>query len=231
LQRVERHAGGGGLIACVDDERTHPWTEADLHAWHVLRPLLDRGGYLPWTEGALAPAALATVCNEIALAGRRTIVELGSGISTVVIARLLRERGGRIDSLEHDRRWAALVRTHLQRERLEDLASVIETSLRPHPLGRGGAPWYDEVALAGLPDRIDLLLVDGPPAYGEGMAESRYPALPLLAGRLSQGALVILDDAERPGERAILAAWEAELPFRFTRDPAGRIAIGRRVDP
>jgi hypothetical protein len=32
-----------------------------------------------------------------------------------VIARLLRERGGRIDSLEHDRRCAALVRTQLQR--------------------------------------------------------------------------------------------------------------------
>ena len=33
------------------------------------------------------------------------------GITLPVTARLLRELGGRIDSLEHDRHWAALVRT------------------------------------------------------------------------------------------------------------------------
>jgi predicted O-methyltransferase YrrM len=223
-------AGRTRFDSSVEDARAHAWTEADLHAWEVLRPLLDRGGYLPWTEGALAPAALVQVCNEIAFTGSRAIVELGSGVSTVVIARLLHERGGRAWSLEHDRRWAHLVGSQLEREGLDDVASVIEAPLRPHPLGRGGAPWYDEEALSRLPERIDLLLVDGPPGYGEGMAESRYPCLPLLAERLGPGAPVILDDAERAGERAILAAWEAELPFRFAHQATEGIAIGRRAD-
>jgi predicted O-methyltransferase YrrM len=212
------------------DRADHHWTWADLHAWQVLRPLLDAGGYLPWTEGAMSPAGLARVCNEIVFGEREAIVELGGGISTLVIARLLRERGGRIDSVEHDPRWADLVRSQIRREGLEQVASVIEAALRAHPLGRGGAPWYDETALDCLPPRIDLLLVDGPPGYGEGMAESRYPALPVLAERLGSGALVILDDVERPGEQAILDAWEAGLPFRFDRHQAERIAIGRRVE-
>jgi hypothetical protein len=55
------------------------WDDADRDALETLRPLLDAGGYLPWSEWALRPAALAAVCNEIVLAGRREIVELGSG--------------------------------------------------------------------------------------------------------------------------------------------------------
>ena len=39
------------------------WDAADLESLEILRPLLDAGGYLPWTEGALRPAA-AFFCNE-----------------------------------------------------------------------------------------------------------------------------------------------------------------------
>ena len=86
------------------------WDAGDLEALEILRPLLDAGGYLPWTEGALRPAALVVVCNEIVLADRREIVELGSGVSTIVLARLVREREGRLTALEHDPEWAGVVR-------------------------------------------------------------------------------------------------------------------------
>jgi hypothetical protein len=106
---------------------------------------------------------------------------------------------------------------------------VLEAPLEPHALSLDGAPWYAGSALGGLPESgIELLLVDGPPGYGEGMALSRYPALPALAERLAPGALVVLDDAQRDGERRILDAWERELDFGFDRRPAERIAIGRR---
>ncbi len=75
-------------------------------------------------------------------------------------------------------------------------------------------------ALAELPDGgVDLLFVDGPPATPERAVErSRYPALPLLANRLARGARVLLDDAERAGERWVLKRWERELGTRFERD-------------
>jgi hypothetical protein len=214
------------------DETSHHWGWADLHGWQVLRPLLDAGGFLPWTEGAMSPAGLATVATEVALAERRLVAELGSGASTVVLARLARELGGSVFAVEHSPEWAGWVRRALERDGLEGIATVIEAPLRPHPLSLSGAPWYDADALGAMPsDGIELLLVDGPPGYGEGMSRSRHPALPALEGRLAPGALVILDDADREGEREILDAWERETDWRFDRRPAERIAIGRRVEP
>lgn len=169
------------------------------------------------------------MANEVVLADRRVIVELGSGISTIVLARLAAQRGVELTALEHDPHWAAYVRAQLERERLEGVARVVEAPLAECATGLDGAPWYEQDALAELPAAgIDLLLVDGPPGYGQGMARSRYPALPLLAGRLAAGALVVLDDAVREGERQILARWEREHDWRFAVDPTAGIAVGAR---
>jgi predicted O-methyltransferase YrrM len=205
------------------------WEGADREALEVLRPLLDAGGYLPWTEGALRPAALVVVCNEIALGERREVVELGSGVSTVVLARLLRERGGRMTSLEHEPRWARLVGQQLEREGLAEMASLIEAPLEPHAAALDDAPWYSARAVANLPREIELLLVDGPPG-GEGRERSRYPALPALAGHLASNATVVLDDATRPGERDVLGRWQESGEWRFGMHEAIGIAVGRRSD-
>jgi predicted O-methyltransferase YrrM len=204
------------------------WDAADLESLEILRPLLDAGGYLPWTEGALRPAALVIVCNEIVLADRREIVELGSGVSTIVLARLMREREGRLTTLEHDPDWAGVVRSQLKREGLTHVARLVEAPLEAHVLALGGAPWYAERAVAALPDDIDLLLVDGPPGYGEGMERSRYPALPAIQSRLAPEAIVILDDATRPGEREILERW-GELGWEFGVRADENVAIGTRA--
>jgi hypothetical protein len=73
-------------------------------------------------------------------------------------------------------------------------------------------------------DPIDLLLVDGPPAYAAGHALARYPALPVLGDRLASGATVVLDDAERPGEQEVLRRWERETGLDFDRR-AGRAGV------
>lgn len=204
------------------------WDEADRDALVTLRPLLDAGGYLPWSEWALRPAALVAVCNEIVLADRREVVELGSGVSTVVLGRLLGQRGGRLSSVEHDPAWAGVVRGLLETDGLGDAVRLIEAPLEPHPLALDGAHWYSGSALAELPADIDLLLVDGPPGNDEGIERSRHPSLPVLGERLGAGAIVVLDDAERPGEQAILERWSTEYPdWAFTTRDEG-IAIGAR---
>jgi predicted O-methyltransferase YrrM len=183
---------------------------------------------LPWSAWALSPAALAALVAEVR-GGRRIVVECGSGVSTIVLARALRAAGGHVYSLEHDGRWAELVRSLLAREGLPDWASVIHAPLRPHPLAPRGTEWYAEDAVAELPAvGIDLLLVDGPPAGEPEVERRRYPALPALLSRLDPGALVVLDDAARPGETWVLDAWERESDYAFDRDGPGGIAIGRR---
>lgn len=197
---------------------------ADLLAWQILTPLQVAGGYLPWTSGSMRPAAMVAVCNEVVHGARERIVECGSGASTVLLARLLRERGGgRLTAIEHDGHWAALVAEQLRREGLDSIARVLHAPL-------GGEPeWYAAAELAAVPDEVDLLIVDGPPAFYPGTGTSRAPALPWFEQRLTADAAVFLDDLDRPGERHVIATWEAAGGWRFAIDAATGLARGRRA--
>jgi predicted O-methyltransferase YrrM len=131
-------------------------------------------------------------------------------------------------SLEHDQTWATRVQSNLATARLTEIARAALAPLQPHPLARDGLRWYAQRALRSLPRRIDLLLVDGPPAFEPKLELSRYPALPALAERLAPDATVVLDDIDRPGELRTLDAWERDHDFHFELQPAARIAVGRR---
>ena len=194
------------------------------------------GPYLPWGAGAMRPAGLVTVCNDIVMNQRRRIVELGSGVSTVLLARLLAQRppqgGFLMAAVEHDALWARWVREQLDREGIGTDVTVVRAPLLAHPRADHGLRWYDEAALTkGLrealgAERIDLLLVDGPPAHAPGLGVARYPALPVLGDRLAAGGTVVLDDAERPGEQEVLRRWEHETGLAFDRSPErGGIAV------
>lgn len=173
---------------------------------------------------SLLPEALDLILEAVR-AGRRTIVECGSGASTVRIALALAEREeGHIWSLEHDPHWAANTRALLEAEGVAGRAEVIEAPLRPHGLGPGD--WYDRAALGRLPRQVDLLLVDGPPGHLAPDGQMRHPALPLLSSRLAEGAMVVLDDVDREGERRVLERWRAELGFGFELHPQARLAMG-----
>lgn len=215
----------------TQDQGTVDWTAHDLIALQVLRPLLDEGGYLPWSSGAMRASGLVTLCNEIVFGERRRVVELGAGTSTLLLARLLREQdhGGTIVAVEHDERWAVWVNDRIATEGLADTARVVLAPLGPHPLGVDGLPWYEEEALAGALEGppLDVLVVDGPPAFRPASALARYPALPAALPSLAADAVVVLDDIVRTGEAAILERWEAETPFVFERRPLEAIAVGR----
>ena len=67
--------------------------------------------------------------------------------------------------------------------------------------------WFDTSGVPELSD-IDVLFVDGP--VGGTSHRARYPAFPVFADRLAPGALVVLDDTDRPHEREIFRQWLSE---------------------
>ena len=190
----------------------------------------------------MRPGGLAAVCNDVIINARRRIVELGSGVSTVLLARLLtrqRPRGGwRLAAVEHDAGWVQRVTDELDREGIGDHVAVLHAPLVPHALAEADLLWYDEAAMAAGLDAalggelIDLLVVDGPPAYAAGYGLARYPALPVLQHRLAPGATVVLDDVERPGEQEVVRRWESETDLSFQRLPeqAG-VAVATTTGP
>lgn len=203
----------------------------DAAAWHALAAL--RGPYLPWSPGAMRPAGLVTLLNDVWFGGPALIVELGSGVSTIVLARLLAELGtGHLLAVEHDEAWSARVQRQLDREGLAELVTVLYAPLRPNRRSWDGCQWYDEDALMAALDAaalgavpIDVLLVDGPPAWQPGAEHSRYPALGMLANRLAPGARIVLDDVERAGEQAVLLRWQQEHGLDFEVRPAAGLAL------
>ncbi len=160
------------------------------------------GRFLPWTDYSMRPAAIVAVLTEVVLAGRQRVVELGSGNSTVYLARLARqhELAIHITSVDHDEQWAAATRAALAREDLAGLVEVVHA-----PLVDG---WYDRAVLPATAG-VDLLVIDGPPAFAPGLGLAREPALDHFAPLLTADATVILDDAHRPGEQQVMAAWRA----------------------
>lgn len=167
----------------------------------------------------MRPAALAAIVEAIRPGA--VVVELGSGASTVVIARAARGLGARLVSVEHDGDWAGRVRSLLGREELDRIARVVEAPLVPGEAAQGvpvsepfRAPpaWYAiEELRAACPPRIDVLVVDGPPGGDSPRVLARGPAVPALRDRLAGEWAVFLDDASRPAERRTAEAWRQTL--------------------
>lgn len=194
----------------------------------LTRRLLAAGPQLAADGWTLGDAALGFVLGEVA-AGRRHVLECGSGRSTVVVARLLRELGGgHVWALEHEAEFASRTRALLAAEGLDAVATVLTAPLRPHRIA-ADCGWYDGAALERLPSRaIELLLVDGPPAPADRPrnARSRFPALPLLAPFMAPAATVVCDDVHRPGERWALHRWRRDLGVALVPRAEG-FAVGR----
>lgn len=191
-------------------------TERDTHdvfALQALAPL--RGEFLPWTSFSMRPSVILAILSDIAVNRRTHIVECGSGNSTLFIARLIRSHeipGAHVVSIDHEPQWAELTRQALHREGLDDLVTICVAPLT--------AGWYERSALPSV-EEIDLLIVDGPPALAEKVDTARAPALGHFKDALVHGAAVFLDDADRPGERQVLAAWERDFGLEFELQRGG----------
>jgi len=185
-------------------------TIRQIEALRSLDRLLHLNHPLPPTRGWAASPDFLWEIATWALAHRpRVIVECGCGVSTIVLARCAELIGDcRVVSLDHELEFADQTRGQLERRGLGRFASVIHAPLVP----RGGSVepplWY--ALPPDMPGRIDMLVVDGPPAVTHPLA--RLPAGPELVTRISAGGAVFLDDAHRDGEREIIRQWQARFP-------------------
>ena len=181
---------------------------SQLEALSWLRDELQLKSPLPPTRGAAAaPDALLELVRIIDRSAARSLVDLGSGVSTVVCARRLQQAGeGHIWALEHMPEYAEATRAEIAAQGLEGFATVLDAPLVDVRIGDRTWSWY-EIGPQ-VPQRIDALFVDGPPKRTGSLA--RYPALPLLRDRLAPGATLFLDDGDRPDEREVVRRWQAE---------------------
>lgn len=212
----DRGTANAGREARIQGRRTAEAIEAaerrlfsQLEALDWLREELRLDHPLPPTRGfAAAPDALVELVRLVDQVSPEQVVELGSGVSTIVLARRLQQVGrGRLTALEHLPEHAERTRAELARQGLLDVAEVVDAPLVDVSLGDASWRWY---VTERVPGTIDLLFVDGPPSGTGPLA--RYPALPMLRERLTPGSVILVDDGDRPDERQVVERWQAEVP-------------------
>ncbi|MAS34346.1 MAG: hypothetical protein CL610_10085 [Anaerolineaceae bacterium] len=144
------------------------------------------------------------------------VLEVGSGVSTIVSAYALKENGsGQLISLEHEENFSQVTAANLATHQLDGIASVRYAPLKPLAISGQTQPWYDTAAIDSLPGPINLLVVDGPPS---GTAtQARYPALPMLFDQLAPGAYVLVDDFMRDDEYTMVNRWLDDYNLKVVR--------------
>jgi hypothetical protein len=120
--------------------------------------------------------------------GDQMVVECGSGLTTTVLQEMLPK--GNLMSLEEDVGY------------FSELTARCNGSLKQAPIeSKGEYDWY-KFPKPGKPVR--LVVCDGP--HGD-----RYGCLPELWEYLTDDFTVLLDDAHRPEEQAVLKRWKDEF--------------------
>lgn len=169
--------------------------------------LLRLNGPLPsMSEYAAYPDLVNLIIKILHEKKPQIVVELGSGVSTLIIAYYLKQTGGgKLISLEHDKEYAEFSQNYLISHGLNEIATIRYSPLEKITVDSKEWQWYSTEQIKDLKN-IDVLIVDGPPLFVGDMA--RYPAIPLLFNALSIDAVILLDDGNRADETRIARLWE-----------------------
>jgi hypothetical protein len=163
------------------------WTDA-IFGW----------GNERWT--AEAPYLREVVAS--AERARGSILECGSGLTTLMMGAIASRRGIQLHSLEHNPEWHARVSEAIEQFHLTNV-TVHLAPLRDF----GSFDWYD-APLAALPNDFSLVVCDGPPGVTRG---GRSGMLPMMRGKLAKTVSILIDDTNRDAEGQLARQWIGEL--------------------
>jgi len=166
--------------------------------------LLNLTAPIPSTRSwAASPDVLLTLLDCARRTSPKKILDLGSGMSTLVLAKSAPQAS--VVSIDNSEEYARKTKQMLASHGVTNV-DVRVAPLVPHT---SGVDWYDLSQLADLSD-IDLLFIDGPP--GSKNDRARHPALAECLSKLSPRAIVVIDDASRDGEKDMAQEFAKALP-------------------
>jgi predicted O-methyltransferase YrrM len=135
------------------------------------------------------------------------ILEIGSGLTTLLLGLLAGRRGLQVWTLEHLPEFHQQIQAKLKRYRISNVNPILA------PLSDYGEfAWYASPELENMPHNFPLVIADGPPDSTKG---GRYGLLPVMRSHLATGAVILLDDAERVSEQAVLNQWQAQYNLSY----------------
>jgi hypothetical protein len=138
--------------------------------------------------------------------GHVSIVELGSGASTLILASVLPRvvENPYITAVEGEEAYARQTQEMLRQHKLDRYANV---SWVPYALSDDRI-WFSKPELEQVmfEKRVDVLIVDAPP--GSLQPRARQPAIPFFLPYFKESSVVMLHDSSRPDESLIAKEWK-----------------------
>jgi predicted O-methyltransferase YrrM len=166
--------------------------------------------YFPFSHFSMCVTDLEIVINSVFFGKSKKILECGSGLSTIAIAKFLKnDPDAKIISLEHDKEWIEIMNRLIEREGLTNIV-IHYTPLIDFDIDSVKGKWYD-ISNVNLDSDFDMLVIDGPPSYKKGLLLSRYPAISLIQNKLKKDGMFYMDDFRRTGEVEVLKKWEQKI--------------------
>ena len=192
------------IAASTKELKADVWQSyRQTEAMQQLLSLLKFSAPVPPTRSwAASPDLLLTLAQLVRTHNPKLVVELGSGVSTLVVAKAGAKK---VISIDHSDEFADKTREILKEHKVRGV-EIRVAQLKAHI---SGVDWYDTAVIKDL-NRIDLLIVDGPP--GSKNPEARMPARAEFIAKLSPKAIIVIDDVNREGERKLAEAFAKALP-------------------
>ena len=151
-------------------------------AFSMLSPLIGGWSYLPITDWAPGPEFYVHICNDIIINQKHSIVEFGSGITSILMARLLAKNDldAKIISIDHDDTWQNIIHQCCMADNIEKYIQFICSPI----VQDGKYSWYTPSKIQLAPDFVaDTVVVDGPIG---ATPMARYGAIPFIKNYLSK---------------------------------------------
>lgn len=213
------------LASSVVKEEVTCNSTSELLGYNQLSGIIHKfNSYLPHTSSALSYYAIATIANDITINNRKNILELGSGISSLILAKIIKINNldSNIYSFDNNLDWINILEKVKVKENLNNLKLIYA------PLKSYNKLWYDEEAiqkeLTILPS-IDSVIIDGPEAWQPERKYARSFALKVIYGYLNKNCSIFVDDVNRLGEKETIYKWENSYNLNFIKNENFAVAF------
>jgi len=192
----------------------------DIYSYLLIQDLVKFPEYFATTTSSLRFHTLAVILNDIIINQRKSIIEFGSGVSTLAISNLIKKNNLKCSfvSIEDNKEWFDYINSFLSRNDLQKNVKIIYAPLESSDLALGDNLWYSMQALnngISKESKFSLAFIDGPAAWKPKIRLSRYTAVPYLINFLAEEFSIYLDDTNRKGEKEVLSLWHQKYNLKF----------------
>lgn len=178
-------------------------------AIEILKPYFPRR-FLFETGFSLNFQTIQHIANDIIIYNPKTILEIGSGISTLILDNFISELdyNPKFISVDQDSNWQLQLKN--QTRNVDYFAFDISTQNQFSLDGRGN--WFDIPLNSELRgEKYDLVIIDGPKGFESKNA--RYGVVKFLRNRIGKNSIIFVDDTNRKDERFLCDSLLREFSF------------------